>query len=70
MKAALALFAAFAIAAPAAAQSGDTSARTQAVQQKMREMDIIIQVLPLTLTAEQIDPLLSELEKIRADQKK
>ncbi|RYG33213.1 hypothetical protein EON81_18740 [bacterium] len=70
MKAALALLAAFAIAAPASAQSDDVTSRTQAVQRKMRDMDLIIQILPLSLTTEQIDPILSELEKIRAEQKK
>ncbi|CAN5538323.1 hypothetical protein BH11ARM2_BH11ARM2_32600 [soil metagenome] len=71
MKAAIAFLAALCVASPAAAQDPkDTSARTLAVQQKMRELDLVIQILPLALKAEQIDPILSELEKIRADQKK
>lgn len=70
MKTALALLAALCLAAPAFAQEGDTTAKSIVIQQKMRELDLVIQILPLAMKADQVDPILTELEKIRADQKK
>lgn len=67
----LGLFAALVAAAPA--QSGGTTpkaAQSDATMQKIRQIDVLIQLLPLNLKKDQIDKLLTGLEKAKEAEKK
>lgn len=51
------------------AQTGADAARSDAVVLKVKQLDVLIQVVPLTLTKEQFPPLLAAIEKVRQQQK-
>jgi hypothetical protein len=53
----------------ASAQIGEKEKRSQEVQSKIRQVDLMIQILPLVLTKEQIREILPAVEKSRAKQK-
>jgi hypothetical protein len=59
-----------AVAAPAFAQSEEKARHSQAVQAKFHQIDLLIQILPLVLTKDQIKKLLPAIEQVRAKQKK
>jgi hypothetical protein len=67
-----ALIAAACLAPLACAQSPITTpngARSDAINLKIRQIDILVQVLPLAIRKEQFSPLLGAIEKARAKQK-
>jgi hypothetical protein len=59
-----------ATALPALAQSEEKAKRSQSVQAKFHQADLLIQILPLVLTKDQINKLLPAIEQVRAKQKK
>jgi hypothetical protein len=65
---ALLLLASLAAVAPAQTLSPD-AARSDAILRKIAKMDVLIQVVPLLLTPEQLPPLLAAIEKVHQKQK-
>jgi hypothetical protein len=59
-----------AVVCPAWSQSEDKAKHSQAVQAKFHQIDLLIQILPLVLTKEQINKLLPAIEKVRDKQRK
>jgi hypothetical protein len=66
----LGLFAALVAAAPAQSTATPKAAQSDATFQKIRQLDVLIQLLPLNLKKAQIDLLLTALEKARDSEKK
>lgn len=53
---------------PSAVKRTAKEARAEAIYLKMRQVDLLTQLMPLVLTKKQIDQLLTALEKARKDQ--
>lgn len=66
----LGLFAAFVAAAPAQSTSTPKAAQSDATMRKIQQIDVLIQLLPLNLKKNQIDLLLTGLDKARESEKK
>ena len=64
---ALALLAALPLGA--SAQTSSEAARSDAVMLKVQQLDVLIQIVPLSLTHEEFSPLLTAIEKVRQQQK-
>ncbi len=65
---ALALLVALPLAAYAQTPSND-AARSDAVLLKIQQLDVLIQLVPLSLAKEQFPPILTAIEKVRQQQK-
>ena len=55
--------------AASAQTSGNDAARSEAVMLRVQQLDVLIQVVPLSLTKEQFPPILTAIEKVRQKQK-
>ena len=51
------------------AQAATYSPRAQETYLKVKQLDVLIQVVPLSLTKEQFSPILAAIEKVRQQQK-
>ncbi len=65
---ALALLSLFAASVPAQTDGTDSGRRYEATRKKISQLDVLIQILPLALTKEEISPLLRAIEKVHQKQ--